>query len=571
MFKTNPSHRQTNLFSIETQLDAERLDHLQESFEYHFYHLVFSRIREEDFSVIYKDDNGRPNIPINQAVSMLLLMQRHGWTYEQLLDNAEFNLKTRVALGMFRLEEKAPCEASLFNFQNRLRQHYGTTGENLMERVFDGFTQEQLSTLKIKTEIQRCDSTQIGSNIRQYSRVQLLLEVLQRFYRVLREEDQRQYQERFAGYVERSSGQVLYRMSSAEYSGILERLGQLYGWVITMFRKHYGTTEIWSVVERVYGEHFIAVNERIEVRASETLGSNTLQSPDDVEATYRKKNDEQYRGYVIHVSETALPENTVNLITDVVVKPNNVDDSTILHERIEVMKEKTPEFNELHTDGGYPSEENDKALGEAKITHVPSAIRGRKAKVEMAIEQEEPTGTYVVTCPHQTVGATFGRKKYKAVFAKTGCAGCPLVEQCPTHEREEGRVFYFTEAMYHVSRRRRRREELPPERQHLRANGEATMKAFKRLTRDEKVRTRGLFKTLLFAFTTALMINVGRIVRAIGEGGVFFSFFCALISIELRKSFNTTWGLLSQRFYPVKLSGGCQTGIVIPSVFNWGF
>jgi len=42
-----------------------------------------------------------------------------------------------------------------------------------LETTFDNLTAKQLEELKIKTDIQRSDSTQISSNIREYSRVQL--------------------------------------------------------------------------------------------------------------------------------------------------------------------------------------------------------------------------------------------------------------------------------------------------------------------------------------------------------------------------------------------------------------
>ena len=46
----------------------------------------------------------------------------------------------------------------------------------------------------------------------------------------------------------------------------------------------------------------------------------TLQSPDDREATYRKKGNEAARGYVANISETCHPENEVQLITSVSVE-----------------------------------------------------------------------------------------------------------------------------------------------------------------------------------------------------------------------------------------------------------
>jgi len=83
------------------------------------------------------------------------------------------------------------------------------------------------------------------------------------------------------------------------------------------------------------------------------------------------------------VTETANPENELNLLTDIAVKPNNTDDSDIMNDRIETLKEKTPDLKELHTDGGYGSEDNDQKFEKLKITHIQTAVRGRKSKVEM--------------------------------------------------------------------------------------------------------------------------------------------------------------------------------------------
>ena len=80
------------------------------------------------------------------------------------------------------------------------------------------------------------------------------------------------------------------------------------------------------------------------------------------------------------------------------------NDSEILNERAESIKEKTPDLNELRTDGAYGSQDNDKKMEELEITHVQTAVRGHKA--EVAMEIGEPTdGQYTVRCPHQCVSS----------------------------------------------------------------------------------------------------------------------------------------------------------------------
>jgi hypothetical protein len=55
IFRKNTSHLQPSLFGIESQLPKAKLKKLKNSKEYDFYRLVFRRIAEGDFSVLYSD------------------------------------------------------------------------------------------------------------------------------------------------------------------------------------------------------------------------------------------------------------------------------------------------------------------------------------------------------------------------------------------------------------------------------------------------------------------------------------------------------------------------------------
>ena len=56
-------------------------------------------------------------------------------------------------------------------------------------------------------------------------------------------------------------------------------------------------------------------------------------------------------------------------------------------------------------------------------------------------------------------------------------------------------------------------KKLPKKRRSLRPNVEATMMEFENKLTDGKLKTRGYFKALVFAFSAAIMINFGRIYR----------------------------------------------------------
>lgn len=516
MFRTHETHRQQDMFGVETQLSPELRKRLHESKEYAFYTEVFCRIPEELFAELYAETPAsRPNAPVNTLVGALLLQHLNNWTFEELLDRVAFDLKVRAALGLWNLDEAPFCRATLFNFQKRLRDHMVQSGQDKFQALFDRLSQEALERFGLKTQIQRCDSTQIGSNIRQYTRIELLVEVALRMWRVLSEDHRTEHAARFAAYVRaKTSGQFLYRLRHSEIEAALESLGTLYAWMVPALEADYGACEIYHVVCRVFAEHFACAGETITVRPPGEIESGSLQSPDDPEATYRKKEAEGYRGFVLHATETAHPENPFQLLTDVAVAPNNEEDSRILHERLDAMHEKTPELQHLHHDGAYGSEDNDRRQAELGIEAVQSAISGYPARAPVQIERDAEGLLHARCAAGHTVQGQKAQVHFKAMFPAAHCAGCPFASVCPAEPRASGgRTLLFTEADVLRQARHRRLQSLPQEQRTLRANVEATIKEFKAPCRDGKLRTRGLSAARRYAFLRAIAINFGRIYR----------------------------------------------------------
>lgn len=516
MFRPNETHRQQDIFGLEARLPRHTWELLKESQEYAFYEEIFCRIPEPIFAQLYDDSPAtRPNAPVNRLVGALILQHMRDWTFEELIDRLTFDLKVRAALGMWTLEETAFCRATLFNFQNRMRDHMGATGQDLFQAVFDLLTQEQLERFDLKSTTQRCDSTQIGSNIRVFTRIELLVEVVLRMWRALGEAGQARYAEQFDLYVKaKTSGQFLYRLRRSEFEAALERLGHFYAWMAEALKAEYENTEIHRIVCRLFAEQFTRVKEKVAIRPGTEIRSDSLQSPDDLDATYREKDGESFHGFVLHATETADPENPLQLVTDVAVEPNNRDDSRILHDRLPAMKEKTPDLAELHTDATYASEENDRQEAELAIAHVQTAIRGHVSPAPMHIERDDSGGFRIRCFAGHMVHGGHTPTRFKAAFPASVCAGCPFATQCPAQRMARGgRTHYFTEDHLLRQVRHRRLHELPEERQTLRANVEATMRQFNAPCRNGKLRTRGLHAGRRYGFLRALGINFGRIYR----------------------------------------------------------
>lgn len=517
MFKPNI---QSELFSFEIELSKKQRELLENSKEKWFYNLILTNIDENDFKSLFSDKASRPNVAVNILVSALILKELKGISYDELMESMMFDLRFKAALGLTTLDNVPFSRGTIFNFQNRVLEYEQQTGINLIEKVFDALSSDQVKMLKLKTDIQRTDSTLVSSNIKRYSRVQLLIEILLRLERILDETDKQIIGALLQPYLKTGSNKYVYGLKSVDLPRELEALGKVYQTIhceLNKSARYQGMIE-FDNFERVYKEHFVEVDQQISPKPVTELNSGMLQSPDDQQATYRKKKEQQSKGFTINATETANPDNPIQLISDIAVNPNNIDDTKILNSRLDNIKEKTPELNELHTDGGYGSEENDKKLEELQITQITTAVRGAERGVEKTIEliSESPI-IFSVACPYQTVESTQTNKRHKVRFDLAICMQCLLKENCQSF-KNKGR-YYFKLEDYRLNKRSHNILSIPQERRKLRPNVEATMNEYKVKTRNGKLKVRGLFKTSLFAFTVGIAINFGRIFRYLVDNG----------------------------------------------------
>jgi len=382
-------------------------------------------------------------------------------------------------------------------------------------------TDEQIEAFQIKTGKQRMDSTQIASNIRQMGRIQLLVTVIQRVQRMLSEEDQAHYAEAFAPFIQGHAGQYVYRMKREETDDHLQKIGELMQRLLTELKPNYETDPIYQVLERTFSEHFQVEQDTVQSKPNDQLSANSLQSPDDLEATYRNKRGQGYRGYTANITETCDPDNELQLITHIQVAPNNVDDTQLLAEALPELKERT-DLDTLYTDGGYGSPEMDDTLAEQQVEQIQTAIRGRKPGTEklhlsdFEIKQTEEGKPTQITCPQgQNVAVHPGNRKnsYVAHFELAVCQPCPLAAACPAKpgHRDPRWHLRFTQAQANVAQRRKRNQGHLEEAQNLRAAVEATVRQVKHPFPAGKLPVRGQFRVACLVIGSAIMSNIRRI------------------------------------------------------------
>ena len=197
MFVLNNQHWQITMFGSINSLPEKLQKRLEESWAGTFYRDVFVRIDEELFAKLYSDEPSRPNIPVNVLVGLEMFKSGFGWSDEEMYDHFCYDVQVRYALGYRDLSEGHFELRTMYNFRQRITKHMQESGENLFEQTFEQITDEQIAAFEVKTDKLRMDSTMIASNIRETTRLQLLVEVLQRVQRMLDESDQQRYAEEF--------------------------------------------------------------------------------------------------------------------------------------------------------------------------------------------------------------------------------------------------------------------------------------------------------------------------------------------------------------------------------------
>jgi len=138
--------------------------------------------------------------------------------------------------------------------------------------------------------------------------------------------------------------------------------------------------ELGDGFEGGFGKEASGSDSEVWPRPAEELSAEDLQSPYDPEATYRRKNGEEYpRGYVVGVSETCDPSNEVQLITAVEVAPNTTDDGELLKRSLQEQAQRNLAPKQMTTDGGFTGSTAEEACEANGVELRSTRVRGGRS------------------------------------------------------------------------------------------------------------------------------------------------------------------------------------------------
>jgi hypothetical protein len=522
MFKENQKHLQVMIYGVLHQFSVGVTKRLNKSWAPAFRELVFEKIDERRYAGLYSTVESRPNFPVNIWVGLEIIKMMFDYTDEELLDQFHFNLLTARALGQENLGDITMSERTLYYNRERLLDYEALTGRNLLEEEFQSITDKALAILKIDAKTQRMDSSFVGSFIKQMSRLELVAKVLQNFYRDLPEAEQARWKSRLASYIENEAEHIGYQLKRAEIEEHLHNLGSL---LFELHQAYAGDAEIsagkaYQHMSRILLEQYnITVTTEqttIAIKPAKEISPASLQNPADDTATFRRKNNETYKGDLFNVAETCAPENKVQLLTDISVYPNMAADDVILTERISQLKERTG-VAELIVDGNYSGEKSESACLNETVNLIPTEIKGRKLPSdEIPLAEFRFERNLVAACPegHAPKEQIYKPEKGHHVvrFAKELCTACVRRNNCPVRLGKKFNSLIYNDRQVILSRRRQQLgEEAYRIKCLLRPAVEGTVSQFKRLMNNGKLRVRGVGRIRNSVILMAIGINFGRL------------------------------------------------------------
>lgn len=549
MFRKTESVQVDMFRDMATHVSERKLKLLGDPAGWHnqFYKEVVRRIDEEQFSVLYVKDNGRPNASLKVLLGMIILKEGNGWSDEQLFDQARFNLKVMSALGLAHLDDDVPVESTYYEFRKRLGDYNEKHGCDLIKKCFQDITGKQIECHNVSGKKIRMDSKLIQSNIAKSTRLELILEAVRKHIgkmdiSALGGTFSKADIELLEAIKQKKATNIAYPLDNGQKQSLLKKLGLVIKGLLAVAGSTPGSG---CILQRIYDEQYEEVpcedkspggaenegeGEGPTVRPGSQIPTSSIQSVHDPEAAYRSKgkgnNTQQVSGYHSNITETCDENNSCNLIVHVMVAPANETEDKFMVQAIEESEQILQQakngtgpqkIEQATTDGGYDSYANRDAMqSEGMPQWNLQKHKGAEKRYHMA---RDGAGNLTAFCKKTNRQCEVGYSQ------KTG-------KHVITHEDKTKR--YFTEEQ--INKYLQIQEILSkvlPEDANIRANVEATIhQVFHRLEKRQKIRYRGLYKCQMYAFSRAFWANFRRILKKDLENTVFWMVFLLLSPIK---------------------------------------
>jgi hypothetical protein len=506
MFKKSTTSIQHDLFSSsQNLLSGKSLKIYDDQQEWHniFRQQVTMRIDEDIFRPLYTSGTGSPNAPIRILVAMMVLKEAEGLSDEKLFENCRFNILTRSAIGLLKMDDKVPAQSTYYLFRNQIDQYAKEKGENLLDLAFTQLSKNQSLEFDVSGKRIRMDSKLIGSNIAWMSRYELIHETLRLFYKNVKESEllKQDIKEALDTLLKMKGQKVVYTLAREDLKSRLNQLGGLINQLLVLFYED--TSDAYKTLKRVFEEQFEVNDTEVSACKKEDISPKSIQSPHDTECHFRNKDGNKVKGYSLNVTESCDDEKELNLIGSVDVKVVTTSDVDFFKEGIKKAQEVFPsKIENAHADGAYHSPDNQSYCKKNDIDLYLHAIQGAKGRYKLSVTQDGELTIF----DRQT-------SQYKDVAIIKSKKGIDK-----WRIKHENGYRYFTQKDLDTAKLREKIEQTPIEILQKRNNVEATIFQIGYHYPNAKSRYRGLNRHQMWANIRCIWVNFVRILKYLRGG-----------------------------------------------------
>ena len=448
-----PTNRQVSLFNVQSGLSESLKQRLKGSWADQFQGKVLPILleSEEQFSVLYSDNTGRPNWSIARLLGICILQEMHDMDDQTVLDSVSFDIRFQHALGLTS-EDAYLSRRSLVEFRSRLAQKDAKM--SLMRSIFEKIGEAAIKELKISPREQRLDSTLVQSNIMTRGRVELFAKTLSNFLKTLTSKQLSKLNKRIVEWHTKPEKSWFGKTTPSKRK---KELSTLASWLCEAKETFKGSEEIasseaYAVLVRLLEEHCEvapkkdkkgngnngdggADEPKVTVRKRAKNPGTSLQSPYDPDAGCGYKGP----GYSVQIAETCK-NNACEIITDFDVTSAGENDFGKASQVLCRLQKQNCQPKTLYADGGYASGQeivNCESMGTRlhtplKVSRLPDNMIGRDK-----FKFDKQTGL-CISCPRGHAPMRHGQHTtYRnrpttlhAFFRRQTCESCDLLGRC---------------------------------------------------------------------------------------------------------------------------------------------
>lgn len=428
------SHQLNILEDRYLNLPEKMRRYVDDSWAVEFYDQVTSKVNQDRFEVLYSGKAAtRPSTPVEQIVGALIIKEMFGETDEELLQNIMTNITYQYALGLTSAQDISFSDRTFGRFRARLNEYMKKTGIDLIQQEQEAIAERFCKLLGINGRKKRMDSLMINSRGKYMTRLEIIHTTVAKALKTLPieviPEDMKHYLEKD------DCNKLIYHQKDEELGPKLQMA--IYDAFRTrdLMEEHELTEHPrYHILLRMIGDQ--TVNN--ELKDKKDIEPDSLQNPNDPDATYRNKAGNQYHGYVGNVTQ-AYNEDGASIIVSAEYEANTYSDSQFMKDYIDGKEDNREET--VITDGAYHSADNEKAAEEAGIHHIATSLTGKKVDpIITEFDWDEDNGK-VTLCPMGKTPLKQSTYKngttHRIVFDKNDCnEKCPYFNRCHANEQK---------------------------------------------------------------------------------------------------------------------------------------